>query len=220
MADRQRSAIIEFAGLPGAGKSTIARGFRPLLPEALGPQLPRASRRASPRLYAAALALGLSLRPLEFNDLHRFLKIIEGYNIYRHGLGLPLLLEQGSIQRLWSAIADRAAYDPARRERLVRMLAEAPPDVIVWVRTAPESAAARIRARPHGNSRYERMEAREMIERLRSSDRLYEDLIGLYRRHSSAAILEVSGEDPVSGNVARVAAFVKAELPRLEVREP
>jgi hypothetical protein len=220
MADRQRSAIIEFAGLPGAGKSTIARGLRPLLPEVLGPQLPPASRRASPRLYAAVLSLGLSLRPLQLNDLHRCLKIIEGYNIYRHGLGAPLLLEQGLIQRLWSAAADRAAYDPVRLEGLVRLLAAAPPDVIVWVRTAPESAAARILTRPHGNSRYERMEERDMVKRLGSADRLYENLIGLYRRHSSAAILELSGEDPVCGNVARVAAFVKAQLPRLEVSDP
>jgi thymidylate kinase len=220
MADWPRSAIIEFTGLPGAGKSTIARAFRPLLAEARGPQVPPASRRGSARVYGAAASLFLSVRPLAVNDLHRCLKIIEAYNVYRDGLGVPLLLEQGLIQRLWSALADRMGYSPNKLEAFVGILGEAPPDVIVWVKTAPQTAAQRIIARPRGNSRYERMAEPEITERLEAAGQLYENLIDLYRRHSAAAILELSGEDPVSANVARVAAFVRTHVPGLEVREP
>jgi hypothetical protein len=220
MADGPRSAIIEFAGLPGVGKSTIACAFRPLLADVRGPQVPAASRRASARVYGAAASLLLSLRPLSFNDLHRCLKIIEAYNVYRHGLGAPLLLEQGLIQRLWSAIADRTRYSPQMLEAFVGILAEAPPDVIVWVKTAPQIAARRIIARPRGNSRYERMAEPAIIDRLEAAGQVYETLVGLYRRHSGAAILELSGEDPVNGNVARVAAFVRSHIPDLQVGEP
>lgn len=220
MADGQRSAIIEFAGLPGAGKSTIARGVRPLLADARGPQVPPASRRGSPRLYGAAASCFLSFRPLAFNDLHRCMKLIEAYNVYRHGRGAPLLLEQGLIQRLWSALVDRTAYNPAKLDAFARILAEAPPDVIVWVKTPPQTSAARILQRPRGNSRYERMSEQTIVEKLVPAGQVYEILIGLYRRHSSAAILEISGEDPVNENVARVAAFLRLHLPGLEVREP
>ena len=220
MADGGRRAIIEFAGLPGAGKSTITRGFRPLMGETRGPQVPPFSRRASPMLYAAAASFFLSLRPLGFNDAHRCLKLIEAYNAYRYGLGAPLLLEQGLIQRLWSTLADRMEYKPEKLEAFVHRLAEAPPDVIVWVKTKPEVAAQRILQRPRGNSRYERMAAPEIIAKLGTAGQVYETLIGLYRRHPAAAILELSGEDPVDENVARVTSFVRAHVPGLEVREP
>ncbi len=215
MAEALRPPIIEFVGLPGVGKSTIARGLGALLPPTRGPQVPPASRRGSARLYGAAAGLLLSLRPPAANDLHRCFKIIEAHNVYRHGLAAPLLLEQGLIQRLWSAVADRRGFSQQRLEALTRLLAEAPPDVIVRVSTRPETAAARILSRPRGNSRYERMPEAEIIARLGPADAIYATLLELFRQHSRAAILEISGEDPVAENVARVASFVRGALPRL-----
>ena len=101
----------------------------------------------------------------------------------------------------------------ARLEQAV--LAEAAPDVIVHVRTAPATAAARILSRPTGNSRYERMAEAEIIARMGPAAAIYDTLLGLFRQHSAAAILEISGEDPVADNTARIAAFLRGALPAL-----
>lgn len=218
MPSRRRDPIIEFVGLPGAGKSTITRGLREVYPGMLGPQVPKAPMRGSIGVFASAASLFLSLRPWASNDLNRLSKLIEAHYVYQHGLGAPLLLEQGLIQRLWSAVADRTRCPPQRLAGFAARVAQAGPDVIVWVRVRPETAAARILARPVGNSRYERMPEAEIIRRLGPADEVYEALIALYRLHSPAAIIELSGEDPVSTSVARVASFLKTTLPALASR--
>lgn len=212
MATRRREPIIEFVGVPGSGKSTIFRGFRETYPSNLAPQIPRAPCRGSFRLFWSAAVFFLSLRPLELNDLNRFRKIIEGHHVYEKGLSGPLVLEQGLIQRLWSAVVDRSEYRPDRLGSFVKILAEAAPDVIVWVKVRPEIAAKRIVSRPRGNSRYERMEEGLIVDKLEPATELYAQLIGLYRQYSKAAILELSGEEPVSMNVERVADFVRLQL--------
>lgn len=197
--------IIEFVGIPGAGKSTIARAFRPLLPNALGLQLPPAPFRGSPALLARTAQFFLALRPLEPNDLHRMLRLVQAHRVYEQALPAPLVLEQGLIQRLWATIADRARYSDAKLDRLVAVMAQAAPDLIVRVKTPHDVAAARIDERPHGNSRYEQMSVAETVARLGPADALYDRLVGLYRRHSAVSIIELSGTDPVEANVARIA---------------
>lgn len=203
---RRAEPIIEFVGVPGAGKSTIARAFRPLLPHALGLQLPHAPFRGSAALLSSTAAFFLSLRPLEANDLHRMLRLVQAHRVYEQALPAPLVLEQGLIQRLWATMADRAHFSDAKLERLVDVMARAAPDLIVRVRTPHDVAAARIDARPYGNSRYEQMSVANTIVRLGPADALYDRLVNLYRRHSAAAVVEISGTDPVEANVARIAA--------------
>ncbi|WP_421693400.1 AAA family ATPase [Aestuariivirga sp.] len=218
MPSQRRDPIIEFVGVPGAGKSTIARALREIYPGLLGPQVPRAPFRADARLLAAAAGLFLSLRPLAANDPNRFAKLIEAHYVYQHGLAAPLLLEQGLVQRLWSAVADRTRYSPERLAAFARLLAGAGPDVIIWVSVRPEVAAARIHARPRGNSRYERMDEAEIIRRLGPAAELYATLVSLYRQHSPAAILELSSDEPVAANVERAAQFLRRALPQLKSR--
>lgn len=207
---RRAEPIVEFVGVPGAGKSTIARAFRPMLPNAEGLQLPPAPFRGSPTLLARAGAFLLSLRPLQPNDLHRMVRIIQAHRVYAQGLATPLLLEQGLMQRLWATVADRSRYSEAALDRLIAAMAGAAPDLIVRVRTPHDVAAARIHARPHGNSRYERLDLAEITARLGPADALYDKLVGLFRRHAGVAIVEVSGLDPADANAARVAAGLAA----------
>lgn len=208
---RRTNPIIEFVGVPGAGKSTIARAFRPFVPNALGLQLPPAPYRGSPALLLAAAGLAFSLRPFALNDVHRMVRLVQAHRVYEQGPAAPLLLEQGLIQRLWAMVADRRYYAESRLEHLVAVMAKAAPDVIVRVHTPHDVAAARIEARPHGNSRYERMTKAEIIARLAPADAMYDRLVALYRRYSAADIIEVSGVDRVEDNAARIAAFVGAE---------
>lgn len=198
--------IIEFVGVPGAGKSTIARAFRPMLPGAQGLQLPPAPFRGSPALLGRAASFLLSLRPVEANDLHRMLRLVQAHHVYETALSAPLVLEQGLIQRLWALLADRTRYGEQKLERFTEILARSAPDLIVRVRTPHDVAAARIAERPHGNSRYERMNVADTAARLGPADALYDRLVGLYRRRSAATIIEVSGLDPVDANVARITA--------------
>jgi thymidylate kinase len=205
---RRADPVIEFVGVPGSGKSTIARAFRPLLPNALGLQLPRAAFRGSPVLLAHAAALLMSLRPFRANDIHRMVRIVEAQRVYAQPLSAPLLLEQGLIQRLWAILADRESYSESRLDSLIGVMAKAPPDIIVRVNTPYAVAASRIQARSVGNSRYERLAEAEIIARLGPADAIYDRLVGLYRRHAAAAIIDVAGTDPVEHNVARIAAFL------------
>jgi hypothetical protein len=216
MTDRKRQPVIEFVGVPGAGKSTLVRRLREVFPAMLGPQLPPASRRAGAALYAAAAALFLSIRPLFAYDLNRCFKIIEAHNIYREGLSAPLLLEQGLLQRVWAVIADRRIGSPQRLESFMRLLAEAPPDVIVRINTPPVIAAQRILARRRGNSRYEHMAEADIAARLGPAEAVYDILLAAFRDHSRVAILDVSGEDPIAENVPRIADFVLNALPGLD----
>lgn len=220
MSSRRRHPIIEFVGLPGAGKSTIARALRELYPQMRGPQVPPAPRRASFSVLASAAALFLSLRPFAANDLNRCFKLMEAYHVYRHGLGAPILLEQGLIQRLWSAVVDRRRCPQARLAAFARRVAPAGPDLIVSVKLPPPLAAARILARPRGNSRYERMAEAEIIARMAPAASVYETLLSLWRAHSPAEIIEISGEDPVAENVEHLDALLRSKFPGLERSAP
>lgn len=210
---RRANPIIEFVGVPGSGKSTIARAFRPLLPNAIGLQLPRAAFRGSPALLAHAAALLMSLRPFRSNDFNRMLRIVEAQRVYAQPLAAPLLLEQGLIQRLWATLADRERYSESHLDSLIGVMAKSPPDVIVRVNTPHAVAASRIHARTHGNSRYERLAEAEITARLGPANDLYDKLVDLYHRHSAVAIIAVPGTDPVEENVARVAACLAEARP-------
>lgn len=210
-----RAPIIEFVGMPGAGKSTLVRDLRKVLPPVLGPQLPPGSRRASPRLLAAAAGLLLSFQPRYANDIHRLFQIIEAHNLYRRGPPAPMLLEQGLLQRLWAAVVDRRAVREERLQTFLRILAEAPPDVIVHVNTPPAVAATRIFERPRGNSRYDRLARSDILARLGPAQSTYDKLMAAFRDHSRAAILEVSGEDAIAENITRIEAFLRSSLPEL-----
>jgi energy-coupling factor transporter ATP-binding protein EcfA2 len=203
---RRANPIVEFVGVPGSGKSTIARAFRPLLPNAIGLQLPPGAFRGSPSLLAHAAALLMSLRPFRSNDIHRMVRIVEAQRVYAQPLAAPLLLEQGLIQRLWAILADRESFSEIRLDSLIGVMAKTPPDIIVRVNTPYAVAASRIHARPRGNSRYERLAEAEITARLGPADALYDRLVDLYRRHSAAVVIAVPGTDPVEENVARIAA--------------
>ena len=130
----------------------------------------RAPPSAAARPAAAMpLRLLLSLRPWRPNDLHRLVAHRRGpARLRATSRSRPLLLEQGLIQRLWAhpRRPPRPSAQQPPRQPHRRRWPSPPPDVIVRVDTPYAVAAARIHARPRGNSRYERLAEAEIIARL------------------------------------------------------
>lgn len=207
---RRADPVIEFVGLPGAGKSTITRALPASWPTSRNtdpPALPLARRLA---LYRAALPFMLSLRPHAVEDVNRLAKIAAELRFYERPAGAPLVVDQGMIQKLWSILLERRSYDPAGLERLVAALGPSAPDIIVWLGTTPEVAAERLLNRNGGNSRLQKRPPHEMKVGLVAGQGLYAVLMELYRRHTASQIIELTGLEPVEDTVAKVVAAVAA----------
>ncbi|PZF75538.1 hypothetical protein DK847_16975 [Aestuariivirga litoralis] len=200
--------VIEFVGLPGAGKSTITRALPAHWPTSRNTDpapLPLPRRLA---VYRAALPFMLSLRPLETMDARRLTRLAAELRFYEREAAGPLVIDQGMIQKLWSLLLDRRSHDPAALDRLVAALAPTAADLIVCLNTPPALAAERLIARNGGNSRLQKRPEDEMRQGLVSGQALYGMLMDLYRHHSAGRVLELSGHDPVEVSAAKVMAAV------------
>ena len=207
---RRANPVIEFVGLPGAGKSTIAGALPahwPKSPEARLPALPLARRLAIGR---AALPLMLSLRPLRAKDVRRLAKIAAELRFYERAAKGPLVIDQGMIQKLWSILLERRQHGHAALERLVAALAPSAPDLVVVLATPPEVAAQRLLTRNSGNARLQKRSPEQMMAGLVAGQAIYRQLLDLHHRHCDSQVLELSGEDPVAASAARVVAAVDA----------
>lgn len=207
---RRADPVIEFVGLPGAGKSTITRALPASWPTSRNTDPPALPLRRRLQVYRAALPFMLSLRPSEVEDANRLGKIAAELRFYERPAGAPLVIDQGMIQKLWSILLDRRSYDPARLERLVAALSPSAADIIVWLGTTPEVAAQRLLGRNGGNSRLQKRPPQEMKAGLIAGQGLYTVLMEHYRRHAPSRIIELTGLEPVEDNVATVVAAVEA----------
>jgi hypothetical protein len=202
--------VIEFVGLPGAGKSTITRALPASWPTSRNtdpPALPLARRL---RFFSCALPFMLSLRPLEAEDAARLARLAAELRFYERAAAGPLVIDQGMIQKLWSILYGRRRHSAAALQRLVVALAPSAPDLIVRLATPPELAAERLVGRNGGNSRLQKLPPAEMLWGLEAGQALYATLMDLYRQHSASRVLELSGTDPVEESAARVVAAVSA----------
>jgi hypothetical protein len=205
----QRSnPVIEFVGLPGAGKSTITRALPAQWPTSRNTDPAALALPRRLRLYADALPFMLSLRPLAAEDIHRLRKLAAELRFYERPAAGPLVIDQGMIQKLWSILLDRRSHDAAALERLVKALAPSAPDLIVWLGTPPALAAERLASRGGGNSRLQKRAPDHLQQGLLTGQQIYAQLMALYRRHTSSRVLELSGLDPVEVSSARVIAAV------------
>ena len=203
--------VIEFVGLPGAGKSTITRALPALWPTSRNTDpaaLPFARRVA---FYRHALPFMLSLRPLQAADPMRMTRLADELRFYQRAAEGPLVIDQGMIQKLWSLLLDRTSHSAAALEALVAAFAPSAADLVVWLGTPPEVAAERLLARNGGNSRLQKRAAPDMMQGLVAGEACYAMLMDLLGRHATSRVLRLSGFEPVQESAARVVAAV-AEL--------
>lgn len=205
--------VIEFVGLPGAGKSTITRALPAHWPTSRNTDpapLPLPRRLA---VYRTALPFMLSLRPLETMDARRLTRLAAELRFYEREAAGPLVIDQGMIQKLWSILLSRRTYSGEALSRLVAVLAPSAPDLLVVLGTTPQVAAQRLATRNAGNARLQKLPRQEMEQGLVAGQALYATLLDLYRRHSSARLLELSGLDPVEVSATQVMNAVRDLMP-------
>jgi thymidylate kinase len=177
--------VCELVGLPGAGKSTAAArivqhlraaGYacgdrRSLARDARSGATSRLRQAGfqvtHPYPLAAALRLGLSVRPLTIASVSRAL----GASSWAYGLsrlrqgGLErVVLDQGVVQELWSVTLTGKRWSPAAMDAVLRGVFGAlfVPPALVYLDVGIDEAAARLRQRPNGSSRFDRMEPAEV----------------------------------------------------------
>lgn len=203
-----RPLVIELAGLPGAGKTSLTDRVR--LPH-LGRRdigvvnLPL--RRETWRVARAAMMLALTIRPWKPGYLLRAIKLVlalRSYGPLDHDL---VIMDQGLVQKMWSFIIESRSYPEQRLEELVDALTPFAADHLVWIAVPHELAAQRIAGRTGGNSRFDGQDAATIAQRLADLERPYRTLVEMFRKKTGMSVLSLDGEANLKDNAARIEAL-------------
>jgi len=196
------------AGLPGAGKSTICRA---VTVEHVGKgSIPLWRLRPSSSFFAVGrhvLLLCLTVRPLTARTFLRgfnFLMLLRHYQ--RHD-GV-ILLDQGLAQKLWSLLAGALAHGIERRVAVIRALKPYAPAAIFWVETELASAVARMAARPHGVSRYDRLDREVAAIQLGQRAALLRLIVEEMARETGCLLINLDGKAEPAANAVRLERFL------------
>ena len=192
-----RPVIIELAGLPGAGKSSLCAGLAVSHLERRDIAMTRVKPgRDLWRFAGAALRLCFTTRPLSLNRLGRAFEIVTVMRYYRRDHRLPVVIDQGLAQKLWSMLIESRTHSEPALAAAVAALKPFAPDVLVWIEVSPEMASRRIAARPDGKSRFDALNPPDIARRLEPLRALYETILDLFARHTAARIVRLDGTAP------------------------
>ncbi|MCB1377025.1 MAG: AAA family ATPase [Alphaproteobacteria bacterium] len=196
--------IIECAGLPGAGKTTVCnhvavahggKGSVPLI----------AMRFDSAFLSAAwsIAALCLGARPFRLERLKRGFNLAVFLRHYRDRRK-TILFDQGIVQKIWSILADAENYSGQGLAEVMAALKPSAPDVVVWLETPLAEAVGRMARRQGGRSRYDELgedEARDILA-LRAAllRRIAEDFCAV----TGARMVQLDGSCEPASNAAQI----------------
>ena len=238
-----RPLIIEFAGLPGAGKTTIVdRIIEMERQENLGvlsfrhlSQLEYKKNRTVQRLLRVTGAVGLLVKkPGMMLHLLRYALLSKPFARFRmwcvwdfvtlaeqldRRRAVPRehraeLLDQGFVQTLGSIVLPCA---PARSEKLGALVARALADwvdALVWVECSPETALFRVRRRVGGGSRFDRWPDEVFRQNQMTMLKVLGDAVQRAGR-AGVPVLAVSSAEPPGVNAARVRAWLQSLLSSL-----
>jgi thymidylate kinase len=210
-----RAIVIELAGLPGAGKTSICEqvGGRFLGRGDIGIARLRPSRELW-RVSVAVLRLAFSIRPFSPTRIGRAFDLIAFLRYYMRNCGLPVIVDQGLVQKLWSTLIESQSYSDSALEDTVDALAPFAPDVLVFLEIPPDVAAERIAARVGGNSRFDLQSESQIASRLRPLSAQYAKLLGLVAHNRDICVLNLDGTAPVAENARQLADLCKGRPAR------
>lgn len=200
--------IVECAGLPGCGKTTICRQVA--LRTAGKGSVPLSSLRVDNAFRRAAMSivrLVLSARPLRFDRLRRGCNLLAFLRHFQHRERM-ILLDQGLAQKLWSLLADAEVFSEIELARALEALESYGPDLLVWVETPVDLAVRRIGSRQHGNSRYDGLPSQDAERLLRRRAPLLRRIVRGLMKDGSA--IDLNGVAPPEDNARRIEVAITA----------
>lgn len=200
--------IIELAGLPGAGKTTVCDLVAQ--PHGSKGDVPFSAMRPSRPLLRATwhiLVLCLTARPFRLQRLQRAFNLVVFLRHYVHHERC-ILLDQGIVQKLWSILADAEFHSDARLEAVICGLSPFAVDHVVWLEIPLEAAARRIDSRHDGRSRYDAMSPQSAAHLLEKRAPLLRSLAGRFCAASGANLLVIDGGCDPAENARRIDALI------------
>ena len=178
-----KSIIIEFNGLPGSGKTTVAKILKKKLEEKYGVEVRSHYERKTwhrnvysillcPRYYKLLISIN-NYSKLFFKKkaFVRRLKIANFVREYRNFLSdnnrSVLLIDQGIIQAVISlAHQDKLPSPDSLGDVVCKIGIATLPIVIVNCNLSPEISAERVKTRPSNGCRVEKMDEQDLLDSL------------------------------------------------------
>jgi len=201
--------IVELAGLPGGGKTTIC-GLVATQHGGKG-AVPLHGLRFDASLLRAAFhvfLLCVATRPFSLNRLKRGFNFVVFLRHYQDRTR-SILLDQGQVQKLWSMVCDASHFSLARLHRVLAVLKPLAPDHLVWVEAPATVAAARLAGRDHGNSRYDGLATAEVDRQLSARGNLLRDIAEQYAMATGIALITLDGTEPPVANAERINSLLR-----------
>jgi thymidylate kinase len=241
---KARPVIVEFAGLPGAGKTTVARQVLPELRtrgyRCGDRDLIRGRTCGQERVpygglgqfylsqHAAlrsALRLGLSAAPYNGARVREVLKLLlwsYRLSVVRETRHDVVVLDQGVVQQGWTTMVRGECWDEkAVRDAVSTMLLSARvPVVLVYVNVGVHVAVDRMQSRPTMRSSYDRMSREDAIRRLDLHQRRLTTIFQHAAADTGAPHLTVDGSRPAAESCDKVVELVDVVTRAAEVSRP